>query len=97
MEIKTLPIGTVVQIGSMKQKVMIVGRQQINYEEGGEVYEYSGFLYPKGMDGDNVYLFDADQIVMVYYLGYQDLDELHQKFIVAEIVKETEKEKEEHE
>ncbi len=93
MEIKTLPIGTVVQIGSMKEKIMIVGRQQINFEEGERVYDYSGFAYPKGMDGDDVYLFDADQIAMVYYLGYQDLDELHQKFIVAEIAKESEKEK----
>ncbi len=93
MQIKTLPIGTVVQLGSLKEKVMIVGRQQINNEEGGKVYDYSGYPYPKGMDGDDVYLFDADQILMVYFLGYQDLDELHQKFIVAEISKQTDETK----
>ena len=90
MKIKTLPIGTVVQLGSMKQKVMIVGRQQINYEENGKVYDYSGYLYPQGMDGDDVYLFNAEQIVMVYHLGYQDLDEIHQRFIIAEMIKEDE-------
>ena len=94
MQIKTLPIGTVVQLGNMKQKVMIVGRQQINNEEDGRVYDYSGYLYPQGMDGDDVYLFDADQIVLVYHLGYQDLDEIHQKFLVVEIAKEVEAEKE---
>ncbi|MBE5858656.1 MAG: DUF4176 domain-containing protein [Butyrivibrio sp.] len=92
MQIKTLPIGTVVQLGSMKQKIMIVGRQQINHEENDRVYDYSGYLYPQGMDGDDVFLFDAEQIVMVYHIGYQDLDEIHQKFIVAEIAKETENE-----
>ena len=94
MQIKTLPMGTVVQLGNMKQKVMIVGRQQINNEEDGRVYDYSGYLYPQGMDGDDVYLFDADQIVLVYHLGYQDLDEIHQKFLVVEIAKEVEAEKE---
>lgn len=32
------------------------------------------------MDGENVLLFDADQILMVYFLGYQDLDEINQDF-----------------
>ncbi|WP_035765979.1 DUF4176 domain-containing protein [Butyrivibrio sp. NC2002] len=95
--IKTFPIGTVVQLGGMKEKIMIAGRQQINNEENGRVYDYSGYPYPQGMDGDDVYLFDAEQIVMVYHIGYQDLDEVNQKFIIAEIAKEVEAERTEKE
>lgn len=74
MPIKTLPIGSVVQLNDVKTKVMICGRQQINGEDG--------------LDGENVFLFSAAQIVMVYHIGYQDLDELHQKFMIAEMIKE---------
>ena len=86
-----------VQLGGMKEKIMIAGRQQINNEENGRVYDYSGYPYPQGMDGDDVYLFDAEQIVMVYHIGYQDLDEVNQKFIIAEIAKEVEAERAEKE
>ena len=41
MPINTLPIGTVVQLVDVKEKVMICGRQQIN-EEDGLTYDYSG-------------------------------------------------------
>ena len=86
MPIKTLPIGTVVQLVDVKEKVMICGRQQIN-EEDGLTYDYSGCPFPSGFDGENIFLFQSKSIVMVYHMGYQDLDELHQKFVIAEIVK----------
>lgn len=87
MPIKTLPIGTVVQLADIKGKVMICGRQQINQEDK-KTYDYSGCIFPQGFDGENVFLFDSENIVMIYHLGYQDLDELHQKFIIAELVNE---------
>lgn len=85
MNSKMLPIGTVVQLAGNKCKVMICGRQQIDLEDN-ETYDYSGCEYPKGFDGENTFLFNADQIVMVYFIGYQDLDELHQRYILAEII-----------
>lgn len=87
MPIKTLPIGTVVQLKDLKSKIMICGRQQVNGEDG-QTYDYSGCEFPTGFDGENTFLFDASQILMVYHMGYQDLDEMHQKFIIAEMVKE---------
>ncbi len=84
MPLKTLPIGTVVQLIDVKEKVMICGRQQISHEDG-QTYDYSGCLFPHGFDGENVFLFQAENIIMVYHMGYQDLDELHQKFVIAEI------------
>ncbi len=87
-DVKLFPIGTVVQVLGMKTKIMIAGRQQINKTENGKVYDYSGYPYPQGMDGDDVYLFNSDQIGMIYHIGYQDLNEIHQRFIIAEMIKE---------
>ena len=58
MPIKTLPIGTVVQLVDVKEKVMICGRQQIN-EEDGLTYDYSGCPFPSGFDGENIFLFQS--------------------------------------
>lgn len=87
MPIKTLPIGTVVQLSNFKDKIMICGRQQIDTEED-VLYDYSGCKYPDGFDGTDTFLFNANQIVLVYHIGYQDLDEIHQKFIIAEMINE---------
>lgn len=89
MPIKTLPIGTVVQLTNYEAKIMICGRQQVDSEDG-QFYDYSGCEYPGGFDGENIILFNAYQIAMLYHIGYQDLDEMHQKFVIAEIIKENE-------
>lgn len=80
---KLLPIGTVVQLKDREQKVMICGRQQVDIDDNVE-YDYIGCEYPKGLDGENILLFDADNIALVYFLGYQDLDEVHQRFVLIE-------------
>ena len=64
---------------------MICGRQQIDLEEQIE-YDYMGCEYPQGIDNENVLLFDADNILMVYFLGYQDLDEIHQRFLIIDML-----------
>lgn len=89
-----LPIGTVVQLGDQKSKVMICGRQQIQKSTGKE-FDYIGCAYPNGFDGENVFLFDADQILMIYFIGYQDLDELHQRYVLFEATGEETEENEE--
>ncbi|MDE6761641.1 MAG: DUF4176 domain-containing protein [Lachnospiraceae bacterium] len=83
---KLLPIGTVVQLVNKKEKIMICGRQQIDLEEQVE-YDYLGCVYPKGIDNEDVLLFDADNILMVYFLGYQDLDEIHQRLLIVDELK----------
>ena len=90
---KLLPIGSVVQLLNKKEKIMICGRQQVDLEENVE-YDYRGCVYPKGIDNEDVLLFDADNILMVYFLGYQDLDELHQRFLIVEELKNETEEKE---
>lgn len=74
-----LPIGTIVQLNDQENKVMICGRQQVDLETN-EEYDYIGCEYPYGLDGENALLFNGEQIQLVYFLGYQDLDELHYRF-----------------
>ncbi len=75
---KYLPIGSVVILNGGELKVMITGRQQIRTTDNKE-FDYVGCIYPDGIDGDNVLLFNAEDIVLVLFIGYQDLDELHYK------------------
>ena len=77
METKTyLPIGSVVLLKNGKKRVMIYGRKiKANGEE--TVYDYLGCLYPEGaLSSKNVILFNHEQIQMVYFIGFQDLEEI---------------------
>ena len=41
-------------------------------------YDYSACLYPEGMlNSKDVVLFNHDQIQMIYFIGFQDIEELH--------------------
>lgn len=71
-----LPIGSVVLLKNGKKRVMVYGRK---IRAGGEdkVYDYLGCLYPEGaLNSKDVVLFDHSQIQMVYFIGFQDLEEL---------------------
>lgn len=71
-----LPIGSVVLLKQGKKRVMVYGRKiKANGED--TVYDYVGCLYPEGaLDNKNVILFNHDQIQMVYFIGFQDLEEI---------------------
>ena len=71
-----LPIGSVVLLKDGKKRVMVYGRKvKANGEE--KVYDYLGCLYPEGaLNSKNVILFDHEQIQMVYFIGFQDLEEI---------------------
>lgn len=71
-----LPIGSVVLLKNGKKRVMVYGRKvKANGEE--KVYDYLGCLYPEGaLNSQNVILFNHDQIQMVYFIGFQDLEEI---------------------
>ena len=43
-----------------------------------QAYDYSACLYPEGMlNSKDVVLFNHDQIQMIYFIGFQDIEELH--------------------
>lgn len=75
---KYLPIGSVVVLKDGEMKIMITGREQIRITDNAE-FDYIGCIYPDGVDGENVVLFNADDIALILFIGYQDLDELKYK------------------
>lgn len=73
---KYLPIGSVVLLNDGEKRVMIYGRMQKQVSDGTR-WDYIACLYPEGnMNEQYMYLFNHNQIKQVYYIGYQDNDEL---------------------
>lgn len=67
-----LPIGSVVLLKNSQKRIMIVGvkQKQVDSEK---VWDYSACLYPEGiLDPDRLFLFDAEQIERLYFIGFQD-------------------------
>ena len=62
---------------------MIYGRKvRANGEE--KVFDYLGCLYPEGaLNSKDVVLFDHEQIQMVYFIGFQDLEEIALRQVIA--------------
>ena len=69
---KFLPIGSVVLLKESQKRIMIVGVKQ-KQENSDKVWDYSACLYPEGiLDPDKLFLFDAEQIERLYFVGIQD-------------------------
>ena len=55
---------------------MITGRI-IASEKNDKIYDYSGCIYPLGItDNEGFYFFNRDDIERVYFIGFQDEEEL---------------------
>lgn len=71
-----LPIGSVVLLNGGDKKIMICGRIQAKEGEN-KIYDYSACYYPEGIvDPSSMFFFDRDAIEIVYFLGFQDKEEL---------------------
>lgn len=71
-----LPIGTIVSLKGSERRVMIMGIAQKERGSEDKIWDYSACLFPEGYLGaDQVYLFDNEQIDMVYAIGYQDKEQ----------------------
>lgn len=71
-----LPIGSVVLLKEGTKRLMIIGRIQTKSGDD-TIYDYSGCLYPEGIiDPASIYFFDNDAIDRVFFLGFQDEEEL---------------------
>ncbi|MBW6411939.1 DUF4176 domain-containing protein [Clostridium weizhouense] len=75
---KLLPIGSVVLLKDSDKKLMIVGRLQKQVGDEKEIgYDYSACLYPEGnLRPDSLFLFNNEQIERIYFIGFQDEEEL---------------------
>ena len=80
MREKYLPIGTVVLLKDATKRLMITGYCSAKPEEVDKVYDYVGMLFPEGnLVGDEVALFNHDQITEILYMGYKNEEEIEFK------------------
>jgi len=71
-----LPIGSVVLLKGGEKRIMICGRIQAKAGEN-EIYDYSACYYPQGIvDPTSMFFFNRDAIDRVFFLGFQDAEEL---------------------
>jgi hypothetical protein len=76
MKNKYLPIGSVVLLNGGSKRIMIYGRQQKELNSD-KVWDYIACLYPEGnLNEEYMYLFNHDQIEKVFFIGFQDEEEL---------------------
>lgn len=81
-----LPIGSVVLLKNADKKLMICGRIQTQSGDP-KIYDYSGCLYPEGMiSPKQMYLFNNEDILRVYYIGMQDEEEFKfRKYMISKV------------
>lgn len=84
-----LPIGSVVLLKDGNKRIMIYGRMQKQIGVDEEIlYDYVGCLYPEGnLSADSSILFNHDQIDMIFFIGFQDLEEFRFKEKLLQIYK----------
>lgn len=74
-----LPIGSIVYLKEGTSKIMILNRAPIlpSEENEGEGiwYDYSGCIYPQGLDPTNVFYFNEENIDEVVFEGFKDEEE----------------------
>lgn len=92
MKEKYLPIGTVVLLKGGKKRAMITGFCSVAQENQDKIYDYSGCVYPEGyLSSNQVCLFDHNQIEKIYYVGFEDDEEIQFKEKLNTIVANLEK------
>lgn len=71
-----LPIGSVVLLKGGEKRLMITGR--IQTKSGSDIiYDYSGCYYPEGIvDSASMFFFNRDAIEEIYFIGFQDPEEI---------------------
>ena len=73
---------------------MITGFCSVAAENQGKVYDYSGCVYPEGyLSSNQVCLFDHDQIDKVFFVGFEDEEEINFKVKLNKIVSSIEQDK----
>lgn len=71
-----LPIGSVVLLKNSTKRVMITGLLQ-RQNGTGTLWDYCACYYPEGIiDPNKLFLFNHEQIDVVFFIGFQDIEEL---------------------
>lgn len=85
-----LPIGSVVLLKDGEKRLMICGR--VICSGGGEkIHDYVGCYYPEGIiDSSALFFFEQDAIADIYFVGFQDKEELQYRAgVLGELDKHT--------
>ena len=71
-----LPIGSVVLLKNGEKRLMICGRIQAKANDE-KVYDYVGCYYPEVIvDPREMFFFDRDAIERLFFVGFQDVEEI---------------------
>ncbi|WP_288622381.1 DUF4176 domain-containing protein [uncultured Streptococcus sp.] len=71
-----LSIGSTVYLAEGNQKIMILNRGPLIDHEGQKVYfDYTGARYPEGLDPEQVFYFNDEDIDEVVFEGFKDEEE----------------------
>lgn len=88
-----LPIGTVVKIKEVEQRLMIFGILQKGETVPGRVFDYIAVPYPMGLQDMRLNIgFDHEDIEEIVFRGYED-DERKAFLVVLEAVEQVQKKK----
>jgi hypothetical protein len=86
-----LPIGSVVLLKGGKKRVMICGRIQKKIDSD-EIYDYAACYYPEGIiNPKELFLFNNADIDIIYFVGFQDAEEIKFKEYVNQKLSEEKK------
>lgn len=71
-----LPIGSIVLLKGGEKRIMICGR--IQAKDGDDtIYDYSACYYPEGIiNPSSMFFFNRDAIETIFFIGFQDKEEL---------------------
>lgn len=89
-----LPIGSVVLLKGAEKRLMICGRVQTDVSTS-ITYDYSACLYPEGIvSSSELFMFNNENIAKVYFIGFQDGEELQFSKLINEHIKNQKEEEE---
>lgn len=72
-----LPIGSVVSLKGIEKRVMIYGiAQEVIQKEESKIYDYLACIFPEGHVGEEKILFNQEDISAVFFIGFQDSEQL---------------------
>lgn len=71
-----LPIGSIVFLKEGTRKLMILNRGPVIKNDNEEmIFDYSACFYPLGLEPDNIFYFNEENIDEVIFKGFSDSEE----------------------
>ena len=87
MDKNLLPIGSIVLLEDLEEKVMIIGHfSPVEKDNNTKVCDYCGCIYPNGVTTINDFFgFDSDKVKKVIHTGYKDEQEQEQEELINSV------------